>query len=162
MRPAVAVTLALIALPSTALANPVPLGGPLGAYIGLMVETVLIATVLGRRGFDPVRCLYAWSLVTGTTYMLLAGGSMILNRWEIRVPRPLAREFLGLDIYGLDTLFLLALVVAEVLIVLVEAFALQRMTRHKFFQGKGAIPLRFRTALAYSLLGNVLSLMLGS
>ena len=162
MTATIVLALALFALPSTALANPSPLGGPLSIYIGLTVETVLIATLLGRRGFDPVRCLYTWSLVTGTTYMMLAGGFMILNRWGIQVLRPLARELLGLDIYGLDTLFLLAMVVAEVLIVLVEAFALQRMTRHKFFQGKGATPLHFRTALAYSLLGNVLSLLLGS
>jgi len=67
MRRATIITLILVALPSIALANPSPMGGRYG--IGLFAEALLIAVILGSKGFNPIRFFYSWGAVTVATFM---------------------------------------------------------------------------------------------
>jgi len=64
----------LASYPSVAVANPSPVAGPYGQFIGLFVETLLIAIILGSKGFDPIRFFYSWGLVSR-----MAGR---LRRWQ--------------------------------------------------------------------------------
>ena len=145
MRRATIVVLLLVALPSIALADPIPIGGRPG--IGLAAEALLIAVILGIKGFNPIRFFFSWGAVTVATFMMLAGGFLLLER--IASPETW-------DNYGF---FLLVL--AEAAIVCIEAIVLQRMTRIRFFRRREVAPLHFGQALAYSLLVNVVSFLVG-
>ena len=135
----------LVALPSVALADPKPIGGRYG--IGLFVEALLIAVILGSKGFDPIRFFFCWGAVTVATFMMLLGAFLLFER---------TASEMALFNYG----FLL-FVLAEAAIVWIEAIVLQRMTRIRFFRRREAAPLRFGQALAYSLLVNVVSFLFG-
>jgi hypothetical protein len=147
MRKVTIIILMLVALPSLALANPSPMAGRYGSFIGLFVEAVLIAVILGSKGFEPIRFFYSWGVVTVATFMMLVGCFLLFDH----LASPMAQLNYG---------FLL-LIVAEAGIVWIEAIALQRMTRIKFFQRREVAPLRFGQALAYSLLVNVVSFLFG-
>jgi hypothetical protein len=147
MRKVTIIILMLVALPSLALANPSPIAGRYGSFIGLFVEAVLIAVILGSKGFNLIRFFYSWGVVTVATFMILIGCFWLFDH----LASPMA-----LFSYG----FLL-LIVAETGIVWIEAIALQRMTRIKFFQRREVAPLRFGQALGYSLLVNVVSFLFG-
>ena len=118
MRKVTIIILMLVALPSLALANPSPIAGRYGSFIGLFVEVVLIAVMLGSRGFEPIRFFYSWGVVTVATFMMLVGCFLLFDR----LASPMAQLNYG---------FLLLMVV-EAGIVWIEAIALQRMTRIKF------------------------------
>ena len=147
MRKVTIIILMLVALPSLALANPSPIAGRYGSFIGLFVETVLIAVILGSKGFEPIRFFYSWGVVTVATFMMLVGCFLLFDH----LASPMAQLNYG---------FLL-LIVAESGIVWIEAIALQRMTRIKFFQRREVAPLCFGQALGYSLLVNVVSFLFG-
>jgi hypothetical protein len=145
MRRAAIIILILVAPPSIALANPIPMGGRYG--IGLFAEALLIAVILGSKGFKPIRFFYSWGAVTVATFMMLVGGFLLF----VRIASPET-----LDSYG----FLL-FVLAEAVIVWIEAIVLQRMTRIRFFRRREVAPLGFGEALGYSLLVNVVSFLFG-
>ena len=147
MRKVTIIILILVALPSLALANPSPMAGRYGSFIGLLVEAVLIAFILGSKGFDPIRFFFSWGVVTVATFMMLVGCFLLFDH----LASPMAQLNYG---------FLL-LIVVEAGIVWIEAIALQRMTRIKFFQRRDVAPLRFGQALGYSLLVNVVSFLFG-
>ena len=139
------ILVSLATLPSAAFADPSPMAGPYAAFIGLFAETVLIAVILGSKGFDPVRFFYSWGVVTLATFMLLVGGVYVFDWLDGKtqiIP-------LGLGI----VLFFLA----EAAIVWIEALVLLHMTGLSFFQRKGAKPLVFSQALRYSVIVNVVS-----
>jgi hypothetical protein len=141
------ILLTWLMLPSVALANPMPVEN--GPFIGLFGEAVVIALILGIRGFDPIRFFYSWVVVTLTTFVLLVSGHYAFGRLD-EATRIIPS---GSGVF----LFLLA----EAGIVLVEAIVLQRMTRLSFFQRKKTVPLGFTQALSYSLIANAVSFLLG-
>ena len=122
-------------------------GRPVRPFIGLLVEAVLIAVILGSKGFDPIRFFFSWGVVTVATFMMLVGCFLLFDH----LASPMAQLNYG---------FLL-LIVVEAGIVWIEAIALQRMTRIKFFLRRDVAPLRFGQALGYSLLVNVVSFLFG-
>lgn len=143
------IIVSLALLPSVAFADPSPIAGPYGQFMGLFAEAVIIAFILGSKGFDPIRFFYSWGIVTTATFGLFVGGFLLFDWFDDTY------QIIPLG-WGIG-LFILA----ELVIVWVEAVVLQRMTRMRFFQGKGATPLPFRDALAYSILVNVVSFCFG-
>ena len=135
--------------PSVAIANPSPVGGPYGPFIGLFVETLLIAIILGSKGFDPIRFFYSWGLVTSATFLMLIGGFY---------------AFAWIDKATLDIPFGTGIVMfflAEAVIVFVEAITLQRLTRYAFFRRKEVVALNFPQAITISLIINFASFLFG-
>ena len=147
MRKVTIIILMLVALPSLALANPSPIAVRYGLFIGLFVEPVLIVVILGSKGFEPIRFFCSWGVVTVATFMMLVGCFLLFDH----LASPMAQLNYGF----------LVLIVAEAGIVWIEAIALQRMTRIRFFRRREVAPLRFGQALGYSLLVNVVSFLCG-
>jgi hypothetical protein len=148
-RRALLVIFVLVGFPSVALANPSPMAGEYGPFIGLFVEAVLVAVILGSKGFDPIRFFYSWAVLTTVTFFLLLGGFYALD-WLERSTQTYPG---GAEL----SLFL----VAEAAIVLVEAVALWRMSRLSFFQRKKMAGIEFSQALLYSFAVNGVSFLFG-
>lgn len=147
MKKAILLGWALIALPSIVLANPNPSG--MYAPVGLFIEALLVAVILGCFGFDPVRLFYSWGAVTIVTFRLLARGIQLCHPF-------VASGNVQFHWFGF-WLFVLA----EVVIVLLEASVLLGFTRLRFFQRKVVNPLRFWHALLFSVIVNLVSLAFG-
>ena len=139
----------LASYPSVAMANPSPVAGPYAPFIGLFVETLLIAIILGSKGFDPIRFFYSWGLVTSATFLMLVGGFYAFA-W-------LDRRTHAIPVGAGFCLFVLA----EAVIVFVEAIALQRMTRYAFFRRRVVVALDLPQAINISLIVNFVSFLFG-
>jgi len=140
-----------MARPSVAIANPSPVAGPYGPFIGLAVEALLIAIILGSRGFNPIRFFYSWGLVTAFTFLLLIGGFYVfdhLDRATGVIP----------DGGGIVLFFM-----AEGAIVFIEAIALWRLSQAKFFQRsqKEVAALTFPHAFNIAFMVNFVSFLFG-
>jgi len=137
----------LLAFPAVAWANPSGLAGPYGFIFGLFVEAVLIAFIIGRHGFDPLRLFYCWLALTSATFMLLVG---FLRLFE-RIQSDLSRS---------SGFVITALFAGEIVVVMLEAAALSWMTRMKFFRNNAIKSLPFLHALPYSILVNFISFLM--
>ena len=139
------ITLSLVIMPSVAFGDPSPMAGPYAPFIGLFAEAVIIAVILGSKGFDPIRFFYSWGVFTLATFGLLVGAFFLFD-W--------VDERFQIIPFGLG---IVLFVVAEAAIVCIEAVVLFRMTRMSFFQRKEAKPLVFGQALTYSIIVNLVS-----
>jgi hypothetical protein len=132
---------------SAAFANPsdpsVPPGLSLTSFVALIAEALVVSALLALRKFHFFRVFVAWLFVTQMTYWYLQGAMLL-------------RAFME----GWDVLydpFWLLLIVAEALVVLLEAWIIRRMSESRFFRDPTAA-LTKEAALGVSFAGNVVSL----
>jgi hypothetical protein len=117
LRPIPILAALLLFAPVVACANPIVIPAvatsPLGVVIALVVESIMIALLMRRFGYDPVRVALVWfpvTLLTYRVYLVIAGTILIaelavvfleaailsqLGRWRYLRPeidRPLSRR----------------------------------------------------------------------
>ena len=143
----------LLVSATAAFANPV---GPSADYLGgsgglngleffaLTAEALVVAGLLAWRNFRFSRVFFAWLPVTLVTYGYMTGGMMLL-----------------LETYeGFALRFWLTVLLFEIIVVLVEAWVILRMSESKFFrEASTAFP--YRAALLVSIAGNAVSYGIG-
>ena len=143
----------LLVSAAAAFANPVGpsadyLGGSGGLngleFIALIAEALVVAGLLAWRNFRFSRVFFAWLPVTLVTYGYMTGGMMLL-----------------LETYeGFALRFWLTVLLFEIIVVLVEAWVILRMSESKFFrEASTAFP--YRAALLVSIAGNAVSYGIG-
>jgi len=143
----------LLVSAAAAFANPVGpsadyLGGSGGLngleFIALTAEALFVAGLLAWRNFRFSRVFFAWLPVTLVTYGYMTGGMMLL-----------------LETYeGFALRFWLTVLLFEIIVVLVEAWVILRMSESKFFrEASTAFP--YRAALLVSIAGNAVSCGIG-
>ena len=128
------------ALSSPAWGNPIVPPEPFGEgstypFIALSIEVLVLSLLLARRGFDPMRVFCAWIMVTAMTF------------------------FAFFPLLQLSTEKPLLLLPGEIGIVLIEALAILRISRLRFFRRAGSMRITYGTALGYSLTVNLISLL---
>ena len=143
----------LLVSAAAAFANPVDpdvfyprgFGGLSGlGFIALIAEALVIAGLLAWREFRFSRVFYGWLPVTFVTYCYMTGGIMLF-----------------LELYeGFALRFWLTVLLFEIIVVLVEAWVILRMSESKFFrEAPAAFP--YRAALLVSIAGNAVSYGIG-
>ena len=145
-RKALTISVLLGLAPSAAMANPSPLAGEYGPFIGLFVEAILVAAVLWKKGYDPIRIFYSWGVITTTTFILLVG----LVSASVKAIHDNTIEFT----FGI-------LMIGEVLVVLIEAYVLCRITELSFYNSKRIAPLTAKQGLILAGIVNIISCLLG-
>jgi hypothetical protein len=113
-------------------------------FIALIAEALVIAGLLAWREFRFSRVFFAWLPVTLVTYWYMTGGMMLV-----------------LELYeGFALRFWLTVLLFEIIVVLVEAWIILRMSESKFFrEAPTAFP--YRAALLVSIAGNAVSYGIG-
>lgn len=113
-------------------------------FIALVAEALVIAGFLAWREFRFSRIFFAWLPVTLVTYWYMTGGMMLV-----------------LELYeGFALRFWLTVLLFEIIVVLVEAWIILRMSESKFFrEAPAAFP--YRAALLVSIAGNAVSYGIG-
>lgn len=143
----------ILASATAAFANPVdpdafyPLGfGGLSGlgFLALIAEALVVAGLLAGKKFRFSRVFYGWLPVTLVTYCFMTGGiKLFLELYE-----------------GFALRFWLTVLLFEIIVVLVEAWVILRMSESKFFRdAPTAFP--YRAALLVSIAGNAVSFGIG-
>jgi hypothetical protein len=143
----------LLVSAAAAFANPIDpdiffsggFGGLHGSgFIALIAEALVVAGLLAWREFRFSRVFYGWLPVTFVTYCFMTGGIGL---------------FLGLY-EGFALRFWLTVLMFEIIVILVEAWVILRMSESMFFRDDRN-PLPYRAALLVSIAGNIISFGLG-
>jgi hypothetical protein len=112
-------------------------------FFALIAEVLVVSALLALRKFRFFRVFVAWLFVTQMTYWYLQGAMLLY---------PLIRSWdLLYDPYWL------LLLVSEVLVVLIEAWIILRMSESRFFRDPETAFSK-ETALGISFAGNAVSL----
>jgi hypothetical protein len=138
----------LLVSAAAAFANPIDPNAPGGLngleFTALIAEALVVAGLLAWREFRFSRIFFSWLPVTLMTYFFMSGGRMLV-----------------LELYeGSALTFWLTVLLFEIIVVLVEAWVMMRMSESKFFRDDPtAFP--YRAALSASIAGNIISFGLG-
>ncbi len=138
-----------------------PIDGNAGfAYtpLALLCEAALGGGLLTRWGFRFFRVMGVWMFITVGTWFFLLGGI----DFAARLAEDLSRTFhTGPDgLTPVPAVLPVALVILEILVVLIEAYAITRLAAAKYFR-EPVRPFSWRPALGISLAGNLVSFAIG-
>ena len=145
------ILLLLVGLLSSAIANPVAVGPfsdlPLELY-ALFSESVVVAVMLRHEGFSPIRIFFIWMVVTSLTYIFFMGVilfTLFYYLFKMGFPELIAP---------------FVLIGLEILIIVTEAKIMQKLSLWKFLNPKQT-QLKLKEVLIMSLIGNVVSIVMG-
>jgi hypothetical protein len=116
------------------------------AILFLIAEALAVAGLLARQKFRFSRVFFVWLPVTLVTFLYMGSGYWLV---------------LGnMDVEGLPLRFSRIVLFFEIIVILVEAWVILRMSKSKFFRdAQTALP--YRAALLVSIAGNIISFGLG-
>jgi hypothetical protein len=129
-------------------ANPMDVT-PLLAF-AILSESVIVAAFLVAIGLDFVRVFYTWTGITLVTWVLMLV-AVVASRHLI------GKEVLPDDATTSDGVP----IIAEVVVVAVEAWLLVLVSRRSFFRRPGATRLAWGKAVLISFVANSVSVLLG-
>ncbi|MHC4464432.1 MAG: hypothetical protein ACYS30_23830 [Planctomycetota bacterium] len=120
----------------------------------LIAEALVVALLLNKQKFDFVRVLFVWIVVTLVTYWLFV--AMLIPTFLLGEKlQPSVSQFVWI------TLMVLLVLIAEVIIILLEARIIRTLSRRSFFRKVGPYGFSKRQSIVVSVVGNMSSVVVG-
>jgi hypothetical protein len=139
--------------------SPVSLVGSPAQWSALGFEALLLAIILSLLGFHSVRVFCVWVPLTFVTFCLFT--IMLTLLFEVVGIFGRTQFLEELPDYMLVTGFILAIVIGEVIIVFLEAWAMRAIFNRRFFRRRDNANLSLKRATGLSVLINVSSFLMG-